>query len=38
MLGSKSGGCAPEVEPPEISPEFYSLKLIDFGMTRELAW
>ena len=38
MLGSKNNGCAPEAEALEISPDFYSLKLIDFGMTREQAW
>lgn len=38
MLGSKSTGGAPEVEALEITPDFYSLKLIDFGMTREQAW
>jgi hypothetical protein len=34
MLGVKSSGHAPEVEAKEISPMFYNLKLIDFGMTR----
>ena len=38
MLGSKNSGCAPEAEALEISPDFYNLKLIDFGMTREQAW
>ena len=38
MLGTKNSGNAPEVEAFQISPNFYNLKLIDFGMTREQAW
>lgn len=38
MLGTKNSGNAPKVEAFEISPNFYNLKLIDFGMTREQAW
>ena len=38
MLKCKSSGCAPEVEALEISPEYYSLKLIDFGMSKEQGW
>lgn len=37
MLGSKSGGNGPVIEPVEISPAFYWVKLIDFGMAREVA-
>ena len=35
MLGAKVSGCAPDKDPLEISPDYYSLKLIDYGMSRE---
>ena len=38
MLGAKGGGSGPGSEPVEISPAFYWVKLIDFGMAREVAW
>ena len=38
MLACKSSGSAPEVEAFEISPAYYTLKLIDFGMAKEQAW
>lgn len=38
MLGAKISGNAPNLEPLEISPDYYSVKLIDFGMARELDW
>lgn len=38
MLGAKISGNAPSLEPLEISPDYYSVKLIDFGMAREVDW
>jgi len=38
MLATKSTGSAPTIEPLEIIPEYYSVKLIDYGMSREQAW
>jgi serine/threonine protein kinase len=35
MLKCKGG---PLAEPLEVSPETYELKVIDYGMSREMAW
>lgn len=34
MLGPRITGNAPNLESQEISPQYYSVKLIDFGMAR----
>lgn len=34
MIGAKIPGCAPDLDPLEISPNYYNLKIIDFGMSR----
>lgn len=34
MLGPRITGNAPNLEPQEISPQYYWVKLIDFGMAR----
>ena len=38
VLGDKVIGCTPDKNLLEISPDYYSLKLIDYGMSREEPW